>query len=91
MSDNIDGAINKIETIIKHGKPILKKRKLKAEVLNKIIDPEIKDMIQGADNVLKVKRKVINKENRKNAHNIVADTRAKISKEVGNDLGLDMN
>lgn len=91
MSDHIEGSINKIKGIIKHGKFKFKKKKLKAEVLDKMLDPEIKEIIKGSDNVLKIKRKAINKENRKKAHNIIADVKAKISKEVGRDLGMDMS
>lgn len=88
--EHIDSAISKIKKVIKHGKLKHKKVKLKKEVLDKLLSPETKEFVKGADNVLKSERKAINKENRKEAHNPVADTRAKISKEVGRDLGMDM-
>lgn len=88
---NIDSAVSKMKAIIKHGKLKHKKVKLKKQVLDKLVSPEIREKIKGADNVLKNERKAINKENREHAHDVIADVRAKISKEVGRDLGMDMS
>ena len=87
---HIDTSVSKMKAIIKRGKLKHKKIKLKKEVLDKLVSPEIREKIKGADNVLKIERKAINKENRKHAHDVIADVRAKISKEVGKDLGMDM-
>lgn len=91
MTEKVDGALLRIESKIKHGKVKRKGAKLKSEVLNKILDPEIKDLVKGGDNVNKMERKEINKENRKHAHDVVADAKAELSKEVGRDLGLKMS
>ena len=90
MSDHIQGSVDKIQRIIKHGKLKHKKVKLKKQVLDELVSPEIREKIKGADNVLKNERKAINKENREHAHDVIADVRAKLSKEVGRDLGMDM-
>ena len=87
---HIDSAISKMKAIIKHGKLKHKKVKLKKQVLDKLVSPEIREKIKGADVVSKIKRKAINKENREHAHDAIADVRAKLSKEVGKDLGMDM-
>lgn len=88
---SIDSAISKIQSVIKNGKLKHKKVKLKAQVLNNLLQPETKELVKGADNVLKSKRKVINAENRKHAHDVIADVKAKISKEVGRDLDMRMS
>lgn len=93
MQDNITGAISKAEFKIKNGKLKIKKVKLKSDVSNNVDKVVAKVM---NDTVPVEARKKINKEVRddinpaKGAHNSVADTKAKISKEVGTDLGLDM-
>ena len=88
---HIDSSVSKMKAIIKRGKLKHKKIKLKKEVLDKLVSPEIREKIKGADNVLKTERKAINKENREHAHDVIADVRAKVSKEVGRDLGMDMS
>ena len=88
---HIDSSVSKMKAIIKRGKLKHKKIKLKKEVLDKLVSPEIREKIKGADNVLKIERKAINKDNREHAHDVIADVRAKISKEVGRDLGMDMS
>ena len=87
---HIDSSVSKMKAIIKRGKLKHKKIKLKKEVLDKLVSPEIREKIKGADNVLKIKRKAINRENREHAHDVIADIKAKLSKEVGRDLGMDM-
>ena len=87
---HIDSSVSKMKAIIKRGKLKHKKIKLKKEVLDKLVSPEIREKIKGADNVLKIKRKAINRENRDHAHDVIADIKAKLSKEVGRDLGMDM-
>ena len=94
MQNNIQGAISKAEFKIKNGKLKIKKVKLKSDVADKIDELSAKVM---NDTVPVQVRKKINKEVRddinpaKGAHNIVADTKAKISKEIGRDLGMDMS
>ena len=88
---HIDSAINRIEQVIKHGKLKNKKVKLKSQVFKKLLSPETLKLVKGADVVHKIKRKAINKDTRKHAHDVIADVRAKISKEVGRDLGMDMS
>lgn len=93
MQDNIQGAISKAEFKIKNGKLKIKKVKLKSDVADNI-DKLTANVMN--DTVPVEVRKKINKEVRKDinpakgAHNIVADTKAKVSKEVGKDLGMDM-
>lgn len=93
MSDNIKGAISRIEFKINHGKLKTKKVKAKSDVAEKIDKMVAKVM---NDTVPVEVRKKINKETRKDfnpadgAHNPVADMKAKISKEVGQDMGLKM-
>lgn len=87
---HIDSSVSKMKAIIKRGKLKHKKIKLKKEVLDKLVSPEIREKIKGADNVLKIKRKAINAENREHAHDVLADVRADLSKGVGTDLGMDM-
>ncbi len=93
MQDNIQGAISKAEFKIKNGKLKIKKVKLKSDVANNIDKLSAKVM---NDTVPVQVRKKINKETRKDynpaegAHNPVADMKAKISKEVGQDMGMDM-
>lgn len=91
MQYNIQEAISKIQSVIKNGKLKHKKIKLKTQVFDKLLSPETRELVKGADNVLKSERKAINKENREHAHDVVADTKAKLSKEIGKDLGLDMS
>ena len=94
MSDNIQGSISRAEFKIKNGKLKVKKVKLKSDVAKKV-DKDVAKIVN--DTVPAQVRKEINKEVRKDsnpakgAHNIVADTKAKISKEVGQDLGLAMS
>ena len=88
---HIDSSVSKMKAIIKRGKLKHKKIKLKTQVLDKLLSPETRKLVKGADNVLKSERKNINAGNREHAHDIVADTKAKISKEVGRDLGMDMS
>ena len=88
---HIDSSVSKMKARIKRGKLKHKKIKLKKEVLDELVSPEIREKIKGADNVLKIERKAINKDNREHAHDVIADVRAKISKEVGRDLGMDMS
>ena len=93
MSDNIQGSISKAEFRVKNGKLKIKKVKLKSDVADNIDKITAKVM---NDTVPVEVRKKINKEVRKDinpakgAHNPVSDMKAKISKEVGTDLGLDM-
>ena len=93
MQDNITGAISKAEFKIKNGKLKIKKVKLKSDVADNIDKITAKVM---NDTVPVEVRKKINKKVRedinpaKGAHNPVSDMKAKISKEVGTDLGLDM-
>ena len=88
MTEKVDGAILRIESKIKRGKIKRKGAKLKSEVLKDLLDPEIKELVKGGDNINKIERKEINKENRKHAHDVVADARADMSKSVAQDLGL---
>ena len=88
---SIDSAISKIQAVIKGGKLKHKKIKLKTQVLDKLLSPETRKLVKGADNVFKSERKNINAGNREHAHDIVVDTKAKISKEVGRDLGMEMS
>lgn len=88
---HIDSAINRIEQVIKHGKLKNKKVKLKSQVFKKLLSPETLKLVKGADVVHKIKRKAINKDTRKHAHDVIADIKAKLSKEVGRDLGMDMS
>ena len=88
MQDNIDGAISRIELKIQNGK--LKPHKVKAKTdVSKKVDKEVARIMN--DNIPAIERKKINASNRSNAHTIVADTKAKISKEIGRDLGLEMS
>jgi tetrahydromethanopterin S-methyltransferase subunit G len=94
MQDNIQGAISKAEFKIKNGRLKIKKVKLKSDVSDNIDKLTAKVM---NDTVPVEVRKKINKEVRKDinpakgAHNIVADTKAEISKEVGRDMGMEMS
>ena len=88
---HIQGSINKIQSIIKHGKLKHKKIKLKKQVFDELLSPETLKVVKGADVIHKIKRKAINKENREHAHDTIADIRAKLSKEIGRDLGMDMS
>ena len=87
---HIDSSVSKMKAIIKRGKLKYKKVKLKKQVLDDLLSSETKKLVKGADNVLKIKRKAINKDNREHAHDVIADVRADLSKEVGGDLGMDM-
>lgn len=94
MSDNIQGAISRIEFKIKNGKLKTKKVKAKSDVAKKVDDTVAKVM---NDTVPVEVRKKINKKVRKDinpaegAHNPVADMKAKISKDIGRDLGMEMS
>lgn len=93
MSDNIKGAISRIEFKIKNGKLKTKKVKAKSDVADNIDKLSAKVI---NDTVPVQVRKKINKETRKDynpakgAHNPVADMKAELSKEVGKDMGMDM-
>lgn len=93
MQDNITGSISRIEFKVKHGKLKTKKVKAKSDVADNIDKLTAKVM---NDTVPVQVRKKINKEIRKDfnpaegAHNPVADMKAELSKEVGQDLGLKM-
>ena len=94
MQDNIQGAISKVEYKIKNGKLKIKKVKLKSDVAQKV-DKTVEKIMN--DTVPVQVRKKINKEVRddinpaKGAHNPVSDMKAKISKDIGRDLGMDMS
>lgn len=94
MQDNITGAISKAEFKIKNGKLKVKKVKLKSDVADNIDKLSAKVM---NDTVPVQVRKKINKEVRKDfnpssgAHNPVSDTKVKISKEIGRDMGMNMS
>ncbi len=93
MTDFIDEAISGIEVKIKGGKLKINRIKPKSEVAKKV-DKKVAKVMN--DTVPIQVRKKINKEVRKDmnpakgAHNIVADTKVKLSKEIGKDLGLEM-
>ena len=93
MQDNIQGAISKAEFKIKNGKLKIKKVKLKSDVA-KNVDKTVASVM--TDTVPVETRKKMNREIRddinpaKGAHNPVADTKAKISKEVGQDMDMKM-
>lgn len=93
MTDNIQGAISRIEFKIKNGKLKTKKVKAKSDVAEKIDKTVAKVM---NDTIPVEVRKKINKEVRKDinpakgAHNPVADMKAELSKEVGKDMGMNM-
>lgn len=94
MLDRIEGAISRAEFKIENGKLKLKKVKAKSDVAKKS-SKRVAEIIN--DTVPVQARKKINKEVRndinpaKGAHNPVSDMKAKISKEVGRDLGMDMS
>jgi hypothetical protein len=94
MQDNIQGSISKAEFKIKNGKLKIKKVKLKSDVAKNLSKRAAEIM---NDTVTSQVRDKINKEARidinpaKGAHNPVADMKAKISKEVGRDMGMDMS
>ena len=94
MQENTTGAISKAEFKIKNGKLKIKKVKLKSDVADNIDKISAKVM---NDTVPVEVRKKINKEVRddmnpaKGAHNPVSDMKAKISKEVGRDMGMNMS
>jgi hypothetical protein len=71
-SSYIDGSIEKLESIVKHGKPRLKRKKLKDRVLGK---------------KTKLKRNFILKKARKKAHTSRADMLKKMSEEIRNNFG----
>ena len=77
MAEFIEGAINKIESIIKHGKLKLKRKKLKASVLKPLTD-DIPDR----------EREKICKKASDAAKGIVATVKRKISRDVRDDLKL---
>ena len=87
---HIDSSVSKMKAVIKRGKLKHKKIKLKKQVLDKLVSPEIREKIKGADNVLKIERKAINKDNREHAHDVIADVRADLSKSVRKDLGMNI-
>ena len=71
MADYIDGAIEKMEIRIKHGKPVIKRTKASTKVLD--------------HSTLKQRRQA--KHASEEAHNPIADARVNLSKEVAKDLG----
>ena len=88
MKKDITGTISKINFKVKNGKLKINRISLKKEVMDELVSPEIRKRTKGADNVSKFKRKETNKENRKEAHDPVADAKAKISKDVAQNMGL---
>ena len=91
MAERIQGTINKIETKIKNGVLKYKRVKTKRDTFDNFLDPEIKDLVKGADVINKSEREQIDKEARKKAQSPVAKVKRKISKEIGRDLGLKMS
>lgn len=71
MADYIDGAIEKMEIRIKHGKPVIKRTKASTKVLNH-------STMQQRQQAKHASAK---------AHNPIADARVDLSKEVAKDLG----
>ena len=57
MAKHIQGSINKIQSIIKHGKLKHKKIKLKKQVFDELLSPETLKVVKGADVIHKIKRK----------------------------------
>ena len=88
---HIDSAINRIKQVIENGVLKNKKVKLRTQVFKNQLSPETLKLVKGADVVNKAKRRAINKDTRKHAHDVIADVKAKLSKEVGRDLGMDMS
>ena len=86
MAEHVSDAINKIKSIIKHGKLKHKKIKLKTDVAKKVAQ-EIARILN--DNIPTIDREKICKDARKEAHKPVADMKRKVSNEVRKDLGLD--
>lgn len=88
MSDNIDGAISRIELKIHKGK--LKPHKVKAKTdVSKKVDKEVARIMN--DNVSSGERKAITDIASKKAENPVAKAKRELSKEIGRDLGLEMS
>ena len=90
-TDHISGSIEKIEFKVKNGRVKPLRKKIKTEMTQGVSDDTAKlvnDMIKP------VERKNINRKVRADynpasgAHNIVADTKKKISDQVKDDLGL---
>ena len=76
MAERIDGAINRIEGIVKHGKLKLKRKILKKSILKPVTD-KIPDK----------ERDSICKEARKTAHSTISDFKRDLSNKVKKDLG----
>lgn len=74
-SEYIEGAISKVENIVKHGKPKKRFKKAKVEVLNKVCD-DIPDL----------EREKICRKAREKAHNPVADVKREISNTTRDEL-----
>ena len=91
MAEHVQGTINKIETKIKNVVLKHKKFKTKRDTFYNFIDPEIKELVKGADVINKAERKQIDKEARKATQNPVVKIKRKLSKEIGRDLGLKMS
>lgn len=91
MAKNIQGSINKLKETIKNGVLKITKKKLKTDVLDRHLSPDVRKNVKGADVVSKVERNTVNSENRKHAHDVVADAKAELSKDVGRDLGMNMS
>ena len=88
-TDHIAGSISRIEMKVKNGK--LKPLRVKSKTVAIENTPkEVKSALN--DTVNSVKRKIINKKVRadynplKGAHNIIADTKKKISDEIKKDM-----
>ena len=88
MSDNIDGAISRIELKIHKGK--LKPHRVKAKTdVSKKVDKEVARVMN--DNIASQERKAIVNKASKKAENPVAKAKRELSKEIGKDLGLEMS
>ena len=88
MSDNIDGAISRIELKVQNGK--LKPHKVKAKTdVSKKVDKEVARIMN--DNISSQERKAITDVASKKAESPVAKVKRKLSKEIGRDLGLEMS
>lgn len=91
MAKHIQGTIIGIESKIKNGVLKHKKIKTKKATFDNFLDPEIKDLVKGADVINKSEREQIDKKARKATQNPIVKVKRKISKEIGRDLGLNMS
>ena len=78
MADYIDGAVDKIENIVKHGRLKHLKKKLKSRVLSPL-----------TDNVPDIERKKICKKASNAANNLVSRVKKEVSDRIRRNLGLD--